>query len=254
MFYSNKLFTSKNLLAVSIAFCCSENALANDSSPQEIYLALGAGYAHESSLYLNGKSKSYSYPSIDIYWRNMFLKDYKIGAYFAGGNIWALNLSYGLDNREDIKRGGSDLSKSMPDLKNVFVASLEGEFHNTIGDFNMIYSMDTSNEHNGKIIDLGYSYPWVHNKHFISLELKASWISNDVAQYYYGIQTNNLPAYQASDSINWSYGINYDYSISPHVFLSTSVIFSQFSKEIKRSPIVEKTERNRLLLGLIYMF
>ncbi|MFT4765518.1 MAG: outer membrane protein [Oleispira sp.] len=255
MCYCKKHLTSKHLIAASLLLACAENVSASDSSS---HLALGAGYGHKSSIYLDGKDEITFYPAINTHWKLMYFKKYKVGVYFAGNNDWALSLSYGLDNREDKKRGNSDLLKGIPDLNNVFVASIDAEFHHEFGNFNIIYSIDASDEHNGKIIDLGYSYPWKSNKHAVSLELKASLISKEVAQYYYGFQTEKKTKghhnYQPSDEINWSYGVNYNYAITPSTFLFTLINFSKLSNKIKRSPLVEKTESNSILFGLTYLF
>lgn len=229
-----------------------------DSYSKDTELIIGAGFMYRSSIYVEAKDEVSFYPSIDAYWGPVFFSDYKVGSYFAGNNNWALSLSYGLDNQEDLERESSALLKDMPTLKNVFVASIKGEIHHDLGDFTTTFSIDTSNEHQGKIIELGYSYPWISNKHSFSLEFNASWISKEVSQYYYGVQLDssvvNRPYYQPSNALNLSYGVNYDYALSANQFLFASVYLNQLSDEIKNSPIVEKAESHALLFGFIYKF
>jgi outer membrane scaffolding protein for murein synthesis (MipA/OmpV family) len=253
-----KNLTRNYLIAASLALVYSGNALAIDNNQQDSLFALGVDYINKISIYLDGKNESTFYPSITIYWQQIYFKNYKVGAYLAGDSDWALSVSYGLDNREDIKRGGSDLVKETPDLNNVFVASIEGEFYNPLGEFNMIYSIDTSNEHKGKIFEIGYSYPWEFNQHSVSLDLKASWISKEVAKYYYSFEfnnkTENYSQYQPTDAINWLYGVSYSYAITPNKFISASISSRELSNKIKKSSLVDKTKSNSLSLGLIYLF
>jgi outer membrane protein len=260
MFISNKFLISSHLITISLAIVSPQKIWASDSDfdSKDTSLILGAGLIYKSSIYINGKEELSFYPSIDAYWGPVFFSDYKVGSYFAGNNNWALSLSYGLDNQEDIEREGSALLKDMPTLKNVFVASIKGEIHHDLGDFTTTFSIDTSNVHQGKIFELGYSYPWISNKHSFSLELNASWISKEVSQYYYGVQLDNSAVnrsyYQPSNALNLSYGVNYDYALSANQFLFASVYLKQLSDEIKNSPIVEKAESHALLFGFIYKF
>jgi outer membrane protein len=262
MFFSNKFLLSSKLITLSLAMVSPQNIWASDSGfdsySKDTELIIGAGFMYRSSIYVEAKDEVSFYPSIDAYWGPVFFSDYKVGSYFAGNNNWALSLSYGLDNQEDLERESSALLKDMPTLKNVFVASIKGEIHHDLGDFTTTFSIDTSNEHQGKIIELGYSYPWISNKHSFSLEFNASWISKEVSQYYYGVQLDssvvNRPYYQPSNALNLSYGVNYDYALSANQFLFASVYLNQLSDEIKNSPIVEKAESHALLVGFIYKF
>jgi len=235
-------------------------AIGNDDElqGQDTYLSLGTGYIQRSSIYLQGKNNNSEYVSIDAYWGPLFFIDYKIGAYFSESNDWAFSLSYGLDNREDTDRGGSQLLKDLPQLNSIFLASINGELHHDAGDLAITYSIDTSNEHNGKMIDLDYSYPWVIDKHSVSFELSVSWISKEVSQYYYGIEIEdikeNRPAYKLKNEINWSYGLNYSYHINPNIFSSASITLNKLSNRIRNSPIVEKPNSNSLLFGINYIF
>jgi outer membrane protein len=262
MFFSNKFLLSSKLITLSLAMVSTQNIWASnsdfDSYSRDAGLILGAGLMHKSSIYVEAKDEVSFYPSIDAYWGPVFFSDYKVGSYFAGNNNWALSLSYGLDNQEDLERGSSTLLKDMPTLKNVFVASINAEIHHDIGDFTTTFSIDTTNEHQGKIIELGYSYPWKSNKHSFSLELNASWISKEVSQYYYGVQFDNRvvnrPSYRPSNALNFSYGVNYDYALSANQFLFASVYLNHLSDEIKDSPIVDKAQSQALLVGFIYKF
>ncbi|MFT6152768.1 MAG: outer membrane protein [Bermanella sp.] len=262
MFLSTKFFIPRHLLTMSLAMAATQYSWAidsiNESDWKDTYLSVGTGYIQKSSIYLNGENKSSEYVSIDAYWGPMFFIDYKIGAYFAEYNNWAFSLSYGLDNREGTDRGDSKILKDLPNLSSIFLASINAELHHDAGDLAINYSIDTSNEHNGKMIDIDYSYPWIINKHTVSFELSASWISKEVSQYYYGVNAadtkENRPSYELKDEINWSYGLNYSYYIRPNIFSSASIIFNNLSNGIKNSPIVEKPNSNSLLFGINYIF
>ena len=127
MFPFGKFLKAKHVIFI-FAIGINESSVASDHKDtfefEEVHLALDVGSGYASSIYFEGESKLNVFPIIHAYWGPVFLKDYKLGAYLARNEYWSVNLSYGLNNLEDIER---EKSAVLEDLSNVFVASLEGE-------------------------------------------------------------------------------------------------------------------------------
>jgi outer membrane protein len=112
------------------------------------------------------------------------------------------------------------------------------------GRFTLDISTDVSNRHNGEEVAVRYSEVFKNGRWQLIPWLGVNWQSSDLANYYYGVEqdevTSERNAYEVGDTVNVNYGLDIRYRIDQHSFFSWNIAVEQLSKDIAYSPIVDE--------------
>jgi outer membrane protein len=117
---------------------------------------------------------------------------------------------------------------------------------------------DALGQHDGQEIKLGYTKPFTFDRVTLSPSGGLIWQSNNLANYYYGVQTDEAragrPAYQVGDSTNWFVGLRVEYQHSESWTLMAGATYQFLDSKIRKSPIVDDSYVISILVGAMYKF
>lgn len=88
--------------------------------------------------------------------------------------------------------------------------------------------------------------------------VSASLLSAKYVDYYYGVRDNEVradrPAYIGDSAVNAELGARATYRFNPSHSMFLDVGVTSFAKEIKNSPLVDRSSENRVAVGYLYRF
>ena len=111
---------------------------------------------------------------------------------------------------------------------------------------------EITNRHDGFESDLAFSLPIEFDRGFIIPTIKAVYLSDDYANYYYAVTaaeaTPNRPEYKPGAAVNAVAKLRVGYAIADKWLLAATLGVDFLASEIRNSPIVDK---DRILFGTI---
>ena len=128
---------------------------------------------------------------------------------------------------------------------------------------NAIFTVDIASAHaeadiNGLIIDSFYSYLLPYRNWDIYLGAGLTYYDQALVDYYIGIDENeankNRPQYTADKNFRGQLEIYAQHPISSNWSFNAGITQSFYSKEIKRSPLVDKNKTTQVMIGVLYVF
>jgi outer membrane protein len=117
---------------------------------------------------------------------------------------------------------------------------------------------DLLGNHDGQAVRFSYSRRFIKDPWTITPSGGVLWQSNNLTDYYFGVETNEAqagrPAYSVGEAWNPFLGLNLSYQIDEQ--WSTTAIFRYvwLDSEIHNSPIVSDDYEVVLMAGFIYRF
>lgn len=238
---------------LALSAMCSTNAYSEEAS-----LSLGAFMTNKSSVYQGGEDQNTPYPFVDAYWGPVFISNGQVGSFIAGSDRWGLALAIGLADLEDKSRDDIKQLKGMDKLNTVFVGTVQSFIETDYGQFSAGLQQDISNQHKGYSANLGYSYSLELGHWLIEPAISATWINEDISDYYYGVGQNevtrNRAAYQPGSASYLNTELNLVYFFNRNHALALGVSYSQLSNNISDSPIVNHSSTSSAMIGYVYSF
>ncbi len=117
---------------------------------------------------------------------------------------------------------------------------------------------DALAQHEGQEFRVTYVKPFKFEKSKISPSLGFALLSNNLANYYYGVRDDEArpgrPAYDPGASVNWFVGLDANYQLNDNWTLITSITYYWLDSNIRNSPIVDKDYTISILAGAMYRF
>jgi outer membrane protein len=105
---------------------------------------------------------------------------------------------------------------------------------------------------------VAYAAPIVIERLFIKPSIGVSYISSNLADYYYGVKSSEArpgrPSYDVGDTWGWSAGVVSNYRIHENWLLMFLLEYEGFSDDVKDSPIVSEDGEFNLMLGAAWNF
>ncbi len=157
--------------------------------------------------------------------------------------------------------GNSDswAMRRLDDRYSSMLAGLNARLLSPYGILTVTGSMDVLGYSNGVILDGNYSYPLQFGRLNVIPTVGVQWTDANYNDYYYGIdygesRKSGLSEYEPSSSVA-PYGqltARFGFTENWSAFASFRALF--LDKEVTNSPMVEKSEKYTLGLGLMYGF
>jgi len=157
------------------------------------------------------------------------------------------------------KPGDAPILNGMSKRESGFWAGAGMTWHNDVVDVNADWLADASGNSKGQSFSLGLEKTWRFGEHvMLTPRLKAKWLDKKYVDYYYGVRADEVradrSAYLGQSAVNSELGIraNYIFDARNSVFMDVGV--TGLAKEIKNSPLVDRSTENRVMLGYMYRF
>lgn len=117
---------------------------------------------------------------------------------------------------------------------------------------------DVLGVHKGYEISASYQYPLQSGRWTIVPGITASWPSDELVDYYYGVRaaeaTPDRPAYSGGSVMNTSASINATYSLSPRWDVVGGAEYTRLGDRITDSPIIAKDYEATMYSAIVYRF
>lgn len=153
---------------------------------------------------------------------------------------------------------GRDKLSGLNERKSGFDAGLHLFWETAFGELDLDLLTDISNRSKGQEATLSYAYQMIHGPWTLRPELGVSWQSSELADYYFGVDTDETRAgrlaYQAASTLTPFVGVQLEYAITERSQLLGGVGFGRLGDTIRNSPIVDERGIVGGYLGLTYSF
>lgn len=157
------------------------------------------------------------------------------------------------------KSDDASILSGMAERKGGLWAGGKATWHNDLADVSAEVLADASGNSKGQRATLGLEKTFrLGQKVMLAPRVSASWMSKKYVDYYYGVRDNEVradrPSYVGESAVNVEFGARatYLFNASHSVFLDVGV--TSLAKEIKASPLVDRSTENRVSVGYLYRF
>jgi MipA family protein len=160
--------------------------------------------------------------------------------------------------------GGYEASDSpflagMAERKSSVWAGAKVEWETGLADVKLEWLADASSHSKGQRVVLGLEHKWMLSPSVMLVpQIGAEWVDKKAVDYYYGVRageaTPGRAAYLGKATVNAELGLTGIYRFDKQQSLMLNVGVKALGKEIKRSPIVDRSTENRMMLGYMYRF
>lgn len=160
--------------------------------------------------------------------------------------------------------GGYEASDSpvlagMAERKSGIWAGAKAEWKNDWADLRLELLGDASGESKGRRMLLGLERKWMLSPSLMLIpQVGVEWADKKYVDYYYGVRTSEATAgraaYTGKATLNPEISLTGTYRFDMHHSMMLNVGVKSLGKEIKDSPIVDRSTENRVMLGYKYSF
>ncbi len=147
----------------------------------------------------------------------------------------------------------------MAERKSGFWAGAKVEWENSLINVSADWTSDVSGHSKGQKFSLGFSRPWHLGQQWkLVPSLEVAWQDRKYNDYYFGVRDSEArpgrAAYQADVGVNVEIGLSGMYMFDKHHSVMLGVGASSLPKEIKNSPLVDRSTENRVFMAYTYRF
>jgi outer membrane protein len=234
-----------------------------DGEPPSSSWSLGLGAMSAQSPYTGVDRETKAVPLIRYENEYVRLSGLEIGLKLPGLDI---SDSQKINFSIIAKKGGSgyeaddsDFLDGMSKRKDGFWAGAKMEWESDLVDVNAEWLADASGNSKGQIFSLGVEKTWRFGEHvMLTPRLGASWQDKKYVDYYFGVRNSEVridrAAYVGKSGVTTEVGVRgmYKFDKTHSMFMDVGV--SSLAKEIKDSPLVDRSTENRVFIGYLYSF
>ncbi|MFT3953780.1 MAG: MipA/OmpV family protein [Piscinibacter sp.] len=147
----------------------------------------------------------------------------------------------------------------MAERKGGFWAGARAEWENALVDLSAQWTADTSGHSKGQRFSLGLEKKFRLGRQLMVVPyLGAHWLDRKYVGYYYGVRADEAmagrAAYAGKAGVNAELGVRTMYLLDRHHSMLLDVSVTGLAKGIKDSPLVDRSNTNRVVLGYMYRF
>jgi outer membrane protein len=235
----------------------------SDGEPPSSSWSLGLGAMSAQSPYTGVDRETKAVPLIRYENEYVRLSGLEIGLKLPGldiGDSQKLNFSIvakkGSSGYDD---DDADILDGMSKRKDGFWAGAKMEWESALVDVSAEWLADASGNSKGQIFSLGVEKTWRFGDHvMLTPRLGASWQDKKYVDYYFGVRNSEVridrAAYVGKSGVTTEVGVRgmYKFDRTHSMFMDVGV--SSLAKEIKDSPLVDRSTENRVFIGYLYSF
>lgn len=143
----------------------------------------------------------------------------------------------------------SELTQDIPGMRRLGTveAGAEAAIDTALGELSLSLRADTLNRHSGHSVKAEWRGEWQQGQWRIEPFLAAEFESDEVNQYYYGVEgdesTAERPAYQAEAGTNFSLGADAWYRLGQAHLLGFSLAYTALDATVEASPLTDQGNR-----------
>jgi outer membrane protein len=162
-------------------------------------------------------------------------------------------------DRSGYEADDAPILNGMAERKGGFWAGARATWRGDIAQLNAEWTADASNHSKGRRFSLSLERNWRLGQHvMVAPRLGAAWVAKKYVDYYFGVRGNEVTAaraaYSGKSAVNAELGLRATYLVDPHNSLFLDVGVTSLGKEIKNSPLVDRSTENRVFVGYLYRF
>lgn len=260
--------TARNLVKLAL-LALPVTALGQQSPPASGAWSLGAGAAAIDSPYAGEGTRVRPFPLVSYEGERVFLRGISGGVhlYKSGGFTLDALLSARLDGFDIGDLGRTELLANgvNPDLLSDRDDGIDAGFRASVGSTWGTIALeavhDMSDASDGYQISLDYRYTWSFDRSTLATSAGASWMSSDLANYYFGILdeevARGVAAYAPGSALVPRVGLTLMQPIGTTKWqLLGSIEYRFLPSELSDSPLLEpgRNGLGRVVLGLSRRF
>jgi outer membrane protein len=180
------------------------------------------------------------------------------------GFSWSENnaLSFGARVEFDgsgYKPSDAAILNGMAKRKDGILAGAASKWDNPLFSLSAEYMFDAASASEGTRASLGIERTFFVGEHvMITPSVTAIQLDRKYANYYFGVLPGEArtgrAAYEPGSALNTSFGLRTDYMWGEHHALFLQAEYTALGKEIKRSPLTDRSGESMLFLGYLYRF
>ncbi len=148
--------------------------------------------------------------------------------------------------------------EGMDDRDGSLDAGVEVQYRADFGELTFSAVTDTLDNHSGEEISLSYGYPLKIARGTVSPFVQASWLSEDLVDYYYGVRADEVredrAAYSPDSTTNYRVGVNGNWFFNRRHMVFLNAGYQFLGDEIEDSPIIDSDTGASVILGWVYTF
>lgn len=147
----------------------------------------------------------------------------------------------------------------MDERKGGFWAGAKATWRNDIAHLSAEWTADASGHSKGQRFGLSLEKTLRFGPQLmLTPRLGAAWLDKKYVDYYFGVRSHEVragrAAYSGQAGVNTELGLRGVYLFDRHHSMFIDVGVTGLAKEIKKSPLVDRSTENRVLLGYLYRF
>lgn len=239
------------LLVTSLVLVSSGSALAQQQQPQG--WSWGVGAVVQQLGYRGGDTEVTAFPLVSYEGEKLYWRGPEVG--YRISDNFTVTGNYRLDGYQE---DDSEFLAGMEGREGTFELGAAFTFDVAGGQLTASGSADMLSEHEGYQLNLGYSRNYRALGGFISPFVQVSYLSDDLVDYYYGVDvteaTDFRAAYEGESTINFTVGASGTWILTESQTLITNLSYSRFGSEIEDSSIVEDSGALNLLVVWAHRF
>lgn len=155
--------------------------------------------------------------------------------------------------------GDAPILNGMDERKDGFWVGAKATWRNDLAHLSAEVSADASGHSKGRRFGLMLEKNFqLGPQAMLTPRLGAVWLDKKYVDYYFGVRSHEAQvgrsAYTATGGVNTELGLRGAYMFDRHHSLFLDVGVTRLAKQIKASPLVDRSTENRVLLGYLYRF
>ncbi|SEK78944.1 outer membrane protein [Roseateles sp. YR242] len=156
------------------------------------------------------------------------------------------------------KASDSSRLTGMAERKGGILGGFGLAWHNPMAQVRLDWSSDLSGHSKGQRLQLQADRRFQLGAASISPRLGAQWMDRKWVDYYYGVRAQEAladrPAYLGEAGVALEAGVRLDYAIQQRHVIFLDVGVTHLPKEVTNSPIVDRSNVPRAMVGYLYRF
>jgi outer membrane protein len=241
-------------LVMWMLLACAGSATAQEGHTR---WGLGIGAIAQDLGYKGQGSDSRLVPVIYVESGRFFLMGPRAGWRLLDGDSLSVTAiaNYRFDGYES---DDSRALEGMNDRDGSLDAGLEAQYRADFGELTVSAVTDTLENHSGEEVALRYGYPLRVGRGRVTPFLEASWLSEDLVDYYYGVRGDEAlaerPVYRPGSTTNVTLGVSGSWLFSRRHLVFLNGGYQWLGSEIENSPIIDSDTGASVILGWVYTF